>query len=276
MRFGFVTCVQLGLDCLETIDELGGQVAEIYTLHDDLDVDKSGRVFLDAFAEDHGARLHKIRHVSDADTVALFREHDLDWLFIVGWSQIAKPSTLEAPRRGCIGIHPTLLPVGRGRAPIPWAIIKGLDETGVTMFQLDAGVDSGPIIEQVVLPIAKDETATTLYDRVGNAHRKLIASAWPGLASGDVRPRPQDHSAATTWPGRRPDDGAIQATMTVAEVDRLVRGVTRPYPGASFDRGAAGLLRVWSGSIEPPADPQIEPIEVSDGSYWPIEVESTS
>ena len=101
-------------------------------------------------------------------------------------------------------MHPTLLPQGRGRAAIPWAILKALPETGVTLFQLDEGVDTGPIIAQKVLPIAANETATTLYERVADAHRSLIGQVWPNLPSGNVQRRIQDESQATIWPGRTP------------------------------------------------------------------------
>lgn len=272
MRFGFVTCVQLGLECLEAIVSSGGHVDEIYTLVDELGQAKAGRVFLDEFAARCGANLHKIRHVSDSATLALMAEHDLDWLFIVGWSQVAQRATLEIPRLGCIGIHPTLLPVGRGRAPIPWTILNGLEETGVTMFKLDEGVDSGPIVDQVRVSVSPDETATTLYSKVAAAHCELIASAWPKLSKGDIELRAQDEACATYWAGRRPADGEISADMTVLEVDRLVRAVTRPYPGA-FVRRQDCVVRIWSGSVVRSTSSVSEPVELLDGQYWPAEIE---
>jgi len=147
-------------------------------------------------------------------------------------------------RQGAIGMHPTLLPQGRGRAAIPWAILKGLDRTGVTMFKLDAGVDSGPVIAQREVAIGPRETATTLYARVEAAHRDLMRVAWANLSAGRVTLTPQDESLATYWPGRMPEDGRLLPTMTVAEADRLVRAVTEPYPGAFID-GPDGRLRVW-------------------------------
>jgi methionyl-tRNA formyltransferase len=257
---------------MEEIEAIGAHLEVVVTLHDGLAISKSGRVFVDDFCESHGAELVKIRHIGDHDALTALRAADLDWLFIIGWSQIAASDVLSIPRKGALGMHPTLLPVGRGRASIPWAIIKGLDETGVTLFQLDEGVDTGPIIGQHRLPLSPTETATTLYERVAEAHRVLIRDTWPQLVADTVVPRPQDESKATEWPGRRPEDGRITADMPVDEVDRLVRGVTRPYPGAFWD-ARARRLRVWAGrrSQEMVEDPAL--IQCRDGFYLATEFE---
>ncbi len=246
MKTGFVTCVQLGLDCMEAIYSVGGRLDLVLTLRDNLAVNKSGRIFVDEFCRDHDIEVFKLRNINEDAAVAKLRAANLDWLFIIGWSQIAGPGALDSPKYGVLGIHPTLLPKGRGRAAIPWAILKGLRKTGVTLFKLDEGVDTGPIVEQIELPIADDETATSLYERVCKAHQTLIRKVCPRLLEGSIIMTPQDESMATEWPGRCPEDGLILPTMSVDEVDRLVRATTRPYPGAFLvepDR----IVRVWSG-----------------------------
>lgn len=232
---------------MEEIYSCGGSLAVAITLRDDLARNKSGRVFLDSFCTEKQIPLIKIRHIDDEESVRAVAT--LDWLFVIGWSQIAGPSVLEAPRFGVLGMHPTLLPEGRGRAAIPWAIIKGLDRTGVTLFKLDGGVDTGPILAQEVLPLAMNETATTLYARVDSAHRRLIRISWPRLIDGSLQPVAQEVSEASVWPGRRPEDGRLDPGMAVELADRLVRGCSRPYPGAYVDM-PAGRLRIWSAAIE--------------------------
>ncbi len=265
MRFGFVTCVELGLACIEEIYDLGGHLDLLITLHDDKSKDKSGRIYLDDFAGRHGVPLLKIGHVNDSESIEAIRGAELDWLFIIGWSQIASSEVLASTKYGVLGMHPTLLPEGRGRAAVPWAIIKGLDKTGVSMFVLDEGVDTGPLIAQVELPIAGQEDAGSLYGRVQDAHRELMRVAWPLLQSGNYVPTPQDETKATEWPGRKPRDGAIDSAMTVGEVDRLVRGVTRPYPGAFWDEGDV-RWRVWRGEPgERPGAPLV--LDLADGKY---------
>lgn len=144
MRIGFITCVRLGESCLEELAALGANLVYLGTIHDGIARNKSGRIYLDDFAEAHHVPLHKFRNMNDPDSLEVIEASDLDWLYVIGWSQMAKAEVLSIPRRGVLGIHPTLLPQGRGRASIPWAIIKGLDETGVTMFKLDDGMDTGP------------------------------------------------------------------------------------------------------------------------------------
>lgn len=272
-RIGFVTCVQLGLSCIQEVVGLGGRFDVLVTLRDDLARGKSGRVYLDGIAHEHSMPLVKIRHINDADTIELLKPYELDWLFVIGWSQILSAEALGVARQGVIGMHPTLLPEGRGRASVPWAILKGLDWTGVTMFKLDGGVDTGPIIKQHVIPIDSDETATILYEKVNSAHRELMRRAWPEIVRGDIPLDRQDETFATEWPGRRPEDGRVERDMTVGEVDLLVRATTRPYPGAFVDTDDGVRTRLWAGSAEPQHEGVTHRVEVADGIYFATEFE---
>lgn len=275
MRFGFVTCVQLGLACIEEIYSVGGKLDLLITLQDNLATNKSGRVYLDDFCLKNSVDLVKVKHVNDALSVNAIREHSIDWLFIIGWSQIAGEEVLVAPTKGVLGIHPTLLPEGRGRAPIPWAILKDLEQTGVTLFKLDSGVDTGEIVAQEVVPITHDETATTLYAKVNDAHRSLIKNIWRDLADDKITLTLQDESKATIWPGRTPEDGRITTDMNIAYVERLVRATTRPYPGAFFDDGDR-RMRIWSGRIVDDTADEFRTqsrITLSNGVYEAIEYE---
>lgn len=267
MRFGFVTCVQLGLACMEEIYRVGGKLDLAVTLTDQQARSKSGRVYLDTFCAEHSIPIVKSRNVNDAEVIAAIKQHDLDWLFIIGWSQIAKRELLEAPREGVLGMHPTLLPIGRGRAAVPWAILKALPETGVTLFKLDEGVDTGPILAQHRIPLSPSETATDLYDKVQQAHRVLISEVWLDLSLGRIRPQVQDHCKATEWAGRTPEDGRVSPTMPAQEVERLVRAVTRPYPGAFIDFDGR-RLRIWSGKLASGApQPGSIRLKFSDADY---------
>ncbi|MBR9907053.1 MAG: methionyl-tRNA formyltransferase [Gammaproteobacteria bacterium] len=232
MRIGFVTCVQLGLSCMEALYQAGGQLSFAMTLEDDQAVNKSGRVYLDEFCAERDIPLLKSRHVNNQDVIDAVREHELDWLFIIGWSQIASSQVLNAPKRGVLGMHPTLLPTGRGRAAIPWAILKGLDKTGVTLFKLDTGVDTGPIVDQVEIPLSASTDAGNLYGLVDEAHVELMKKVVPALMADELVLREQDDRLATEWPGRKPEDGEINLQGSVYDAERLVRAVTRPYPGA--------------------------------------------
>lgn len=278
MKFAFVTCVQLGQSCIEKIYEIGGNLDLLITLKDEKAKNKSGRIYLDEFAEKQDVPLLKINHINDEEAINALIKYDIDWMFIIGWSQIAGEKVINTPKYGSIGMHPTLLPKGRGRAAIPWAIIKGLTKTGVTMFKLDEGVDTGPILGQIEIPMEEDENASTLYKKVNIAHESLIEQIWPSLKDGSLKATVQDDSQATYWEGRKPEDGEIKQTMSVVEVDRLVRAVTTPYPGAFIDTEGKKTI-IWEGH---PVDNEISAsrnqvlLKLKDGNYLGTRIEEGS
>jgi methionyl-tRNA formyltransferase len=264
---------------MQEIYTAGGQLDLVVTLRDQIATNKSGRVYVDSFCSERGVNLLKVRHVNDPEVIEAIRSSAIDWLFIIGWSQIAGPAVLSAARHGVLGMHPTLLPQGRGRAPIPWALIKGLDRTGVTLFKLDEGVDTGPILAQEFVPITSYDDATSLYARVDEAHRSLIRRIWADLVADRLQPIAQDESQASVWPARKPEDGRITPDMTMADVDRLVRGCTRPYPGAFHDVGTVRRI-IWQGrpakAGESPEAVQGTWLECADGGYIATSTELVS
>jgi methionyl-tRNA formyltransferase len=131
-------------------------------------------------------------------------------------------------------MHPTLLPEGRGRAPIPWTIIKGLRETGVTAFLLEDSADAGGIIFQERIQIKKEETATTLFSKVGEAHYQLAKKISPILAGRLLHSVKQDLSKGSVWPKRTPRDGIIDFNEKANSINKLIRALTNPFPGAFF------------------------------------------
>ena len=245
IKTAFVTCVQIGLSCIEEIYKIGGKLDLLITIKDNKAKDKSGRIYLDEIAAKHNVPLLKINNVNDKEVIEALIKYNIDWLFIIGWSQIARSELLNTPKKGCIGMHPTLLPVGRGRAAIPWAIIKGLDKTGVTMFKLDEGVDTGDIITQGEITLDNEITATELYDKVNRMHTQLIRDKWVDIISDNIRPKKQNEKLATEWPGRKPEDGQITINMTMDEAHTLVRATTHPYPGAFFLTNDSKII-IWN------------------------------
>lgn len=278
MRFAFATCVQLGRSVLEKIYELGGSFEFLITLNDEIGKNKSGRVYLDDIAEGQNIPLLKVKNINEREVIEKIKQYGIDWLFIIGWSQIAKEELLNASKKGCIGMHPTLLPKGRGRASIPWAILKGLAETGVTLFRLDAGVDTGDILGQYVIPLKPDITAAELYEKAADAHVRLIEKYWSDIVNDTIVLQAQDDGQATVWSGRHPEDGKLENTMTAAEAERLVRAVTHPYPGAFYVKDHKKII-VWSAEIsdrEPEEGKHYFPC--SDGYLIPVdwEIEETN
>lgn len=268
LNMAFATCVQLGLSCIREIYRVGGNLDLLITLKDEKAKDKSGRIYLDEIAAEKRVPLLKINSINDSDVIDALKKHQIDWLFIIGWSQVAKKEVLSTPSLGCIGMHPTLLPIGRGRAAIPWAIIKGLQETGVTMFKLDEGVDTGDIVGQAVIRLDESTTATELYAKVNEMHVSLISTYWNDIVMNKITLTKQNEAESTEWPGRKPEDGEILGSMTMGEADRLIRAVTHPYPGAFYKDGNR-VIRIWSAQI----NKDNGPIKLIDGYLIPNDYE---
>ena len=271
MKIAFCTCVQIGKSCIEAVLSIGGHFDLFLTLHDHKSIKKSGRIYLDEIAKTTNTPLLKLNHINDPVVANILLKYEIDWLFIIGWSQIASVELISIPHKGIIGAHPTLLPKGRGRAAIPWAIIKGLDKTGVTFFKIDEGVDTGEILDQIEIPISKYENATSLYDKVNTAHVDLIKQIWPKLIKGSIDGIKQDETLATYWEGRTSADGELLQSMSVFEVDKLVRATTHPYPGAFIKLDEIKKLIIWRGSIQRINDSK--EINFSDGTYFASDFE---
>lgn len=269
MKFAFVTCVQIGLSCMEAIYEVDGKLELIISIPDEKAKKKAGRIYVDDFAVKHSIPVVKSNHVNNSVVIEAIKAHDIDWLFIIGWSQIASKEVIESPNFGAIGAHPTLLPAGRGRAAIPWAIIKGLDKTGVSFFKMDEGVDTGLILGQEEVPIEPTETAQTLYNKVNTAHEIQIKKLFINLQNNNVEGKVQDESKATYWEGRKPEDGELNSKMSIIEIDRLVRATTHPYPGAFLIIGEKKVI-IWSGipSKEPILNAVFFQVIARDGYYY--------
>jgi len=245
MRLVWVSFDVMGRDCLAAAADAGAEVAAVVTLPGPIVPDRSGQCSFDEIAERLGARLIETADVNSPETVAAVREADPDMIFVVGWSQLVLDEFIGIPRDGVFGMHPTLLPRHRGRAAIPWAILSGLATTGVTLFEIaDGTADSGPIVGQVDVPLERDETATTLYDKVTEAHIELVRRFVPQLLDGSAPRVPQDTRRASAWPKRTPADGIIDWETRAPYLHDWVRAQTRPYPGAFTFLGDERVV-VW-------------------------------
>jgi methionyl-tRNA formyltransferase len=246
VRTVWVSFDTMGRDCLEAAAGAGAEVVGVVTLPGPIDPNRSGQCSFDEVAERLGAKLHETRDVNAEKTVAAVRELEPELVFVVGWSQLVRDPFIAVAREGVFGMHPTLLPRHRGRAPIPWTILSGLARTGVTLFEIvDATADSGAIVGQSVVEIAPDETATTLFDRLAVAHVELIREYVPQLIARTAPRIPQDPTRASSWHKRVPADGIIDWETRAPYLYDWVRAQTRPYPGAFTWLGDERVV-VWS------------------------------
>lgn len=241
VRAVWVSFDTIGRDTLLAAREAGAEIVGVVTLPGPIDPNRSGQCSFDEV----GAPLVETADVNAPETVEAVRVLRPDAIFVVGWSQLVRGDFIALAPAGVYGMHPTLLPRHRGRAPIPWAILSGLARTGVTLFEIvDPTADSGPIVGQAVVDVEPDETATTLFDKLARAHVELVRAFVPELAAGTVTKTPQDPSRASTWPKRTPADGIIDWETRAPYLYDWVRAQTRPYPGAFTFLGGEKVV-VW-------------------------------
>lgn len=223
-------------------------VSAIVTLPSSLASRHSDYVDLSEDAQESGAQLIAASNSNAPEVIDAVRALHADYAFVIGWSQICKPEFRAAFNGHVIGYHPAALPRLRGRAVIPWTILLDEKITGSTLFWIDDGVDSGPIIAQKFLHVAPTETATTLYARHMDALGEIMGESLIALAEGRAMRSPQDDQYATYAARRTEADGLIDWSLPADRVERLVRAVTRPYPGA-FTFVGGEKLTIWAAEI---------------------------
>jgi methionyl-tRNA formyltransferase len=177
-------------------------------------------------------------------------------MLVAAYGLLLPPWVLALPPRGCLNIHASLLPRWRGAAPIQRAIEAGDAHTGITIMQMDAGLDTGPMLLEARVPIAPDETAASLHDRLATLGSRLIVQA---LAQPDrLQPRAQGETGATYASKVEKAEAAIDWSRPADEIERRLRAFD-PYPGCTFVHEGQLLklwrARVWPGPLDATARP---------------------
>jgi methionyl-tRNA formyltransferase len=196
----------------------------------------------------HGLSLSQPASLKSADALAPLRAARVDLLVVAAYGMILPQAFLDAPRLGALNIHASLLPRWRGAAPIQRAILAGDRETGISIMQMDAGLDTGPILAQQAMPILPDDDAGTLHDRLAALGAAMIADALQALERGLAVGRPQPANGATYAAKITRADAALDWRRPADELDRVVRAF-RPSPGATTTLQGAPL-KIWRASVE--------------------------
>jgi methionyl-tRNA formyltransferase len=201
---------------------------------------------LKIFAEAHQLSVLQPERVRSPEFLELFRRLAPDLVVVVAFGQILPKEMLEQPRLGCINVHPSLLPKYRGAAPLNWTILRGEKKTGVTIMQMDEGMDSGDILLQEETAIGDQETVGELHDRLAVRGAQLLMETIGMIEAGAIRRVPQDHAAATFAPRLKKEDGVIRWDADVRRIVRLIRGLS-PAPCAyTFFDGK--ILRIFQAA----------------------------
>src|SRR5882724_4998062 len=203
-----------------------------------------------AFAREHGIPVHQPAKIRSNDEVrAIFESISPDACVVVAYGKILPAWMLAIPRLGCINVHASLLPKYRGAAPINWALAKGERETGVTIMQMDVGMDTGPMLTQRSIRIADDETAPQLSVRLAQLGAELLSETLPRVERGEIAPLTQDDRDASYAPMLKREDGSIDWRMRAREIANRVRAF-QPWPG-TYNSFRGGRLIIWRGREVP-------------------------
>lgn len=154
-----------------------------------------------------------------------------DLIVVAAYGQILPPAVLELPAHGCLNVHASLLPRHRGAAPIQWAILEGDAETGVTLMQMDKGLDTGEMVATKCTPIHPEDNAQTLHDRLAEIGAKLLSEKLSDYLAGKLSAQPQPKEGVTYAQKIEKIDGQIDWTQPAARIERQIRALT-PWPGA--------------------------------------------
>jgi methionyl-tRNA formyltransferase len=195
------------------------------------------------FALEHGIPVWQPETLKDAEMVMKISEIEVDLMIVAAYGLLLPQAVLDLPVRGCVNVHASLLPRWRGASPIQAAILEGDTETGVTLMQMEAGLDSGPVLACAAIEIGAEETAGTLHDRLATLGGELLVQKIGEILDGKLAAIPQDDALATYAGKIRKQDVAIDWGQTATQISRKIRAYD-PVPGARFELDGE-IIKCW-------------------------------
>lgn len=235
MRILFMGTPDIAAESLEALIRAGHEICAVFTRRDK---PVGRKQILTAppvkqLAEKHGIPVYQPRTLRDGSSDELIRQLAPEIIVVVAYGCIIPPQLLHVARYGCINLHVSLLPKYRGSAPIQWAVLNGDSQTGVSIMQLDEGLDTGDVLMVEPVDIDPEETSGQLFDRVSAVGARTLVTALEKLQAGQLQPAPQQNELATLAPPLNKDMAKFDFTQEAAHIHNWVRGMN-PWPVAWF------------------------------------------
>ena len=245
MRILFMGTPDIAAESLAALLDAGHEVCGVFTRRDK---PVGRKQILTAppvkqLAIEHGLSVYQPRTLRDGSSDELIKELAPDIIVVVAYGCIIPPQLLHVAKYGCINLHVSLLPKYRGSAPIQWAVLNGDEGTGVTIMQLDEGLDTGDILMVEPVTINPEETSGELFDRVSAVGAGTLVTALEKIEAGELTPRKQDNAAATMAPPLTKDMAQFDFTQDAAHIHNWVRGMN-PWPCAWFVTSGGKKVKV--------------------------------
>lgn len=259
MNIVFIGAVQFSEKMLIKLINMKADIVGVCTL--EKSSFKADHVDLTPLCKKHNIPVKYTTDINSGGSIEWIKTLAPDLIFCFGWSRLLKTELLNLAPLGVVGYHPAALPTNRGRHPLIWALVLGLDKTASTFFFMDEGADSGDILSQYPIRIMKNDNAGTLYQRMVKTALKQMEEFVIALESDNYQRIPQDHSKSSYWRKRGKKDGQIDWRMTAKSIHNLVRGLTKPYIGAHFELDGK-IIKVWETTVIENSNKNIEPGKV--------------
>jgi methionyl-tRNA formyltransferase len=249
MKIIFISGVEFGYSILKHILEQNWKIDAIFSYNESKFFLYSDMISFDNLASKYKIKIFKVDNINDPENVDIIKQIEPDIILVMGWSQILKSKIIQIPNIGVIGSHPTELPKYRGRAPIPWSILKNLKESALTFFWIEEGTDTGYILDQKKFFISNEDDATSLYKKITKLGKKMIIKNLDSILKGKFSKIKQNESEfIENWPKRTIEDGFIDWSKSAEEIHTLIRASTYPYPGA-FTYFQKKKLVIWKSLV---------------------------
>lgn len=273
MRIIFMGTPDFAVGALEALIQKGHEIALVVTQPDKPKGRGKAmqRTPVKEAALAHGIEVYQPRRVREAECVEYLRGQDADIIVVAAFGQILPKEILEMPRYGCVNVHASLLPKYRGAAPIQWAVINGEQVTGVTIMQMDEGLDTGDMLLKEEVALHKDETGGSLFGRLAQTGAALCVEALELIARGAIQPVPQNQEEATYTKMIKKQMGEVDWGKPARELERLVRGLN-PWPSA-YTYLDGRTLKIWQASVRQENGPAQEPGTIVSVAKDSIEVQ---
>jgi methionyl-tRNA formyltransferase len=249
MRIAFAGTPEFAADALRALIAAGHEVALVLTQPDR----PAGRGMklvgspVKQLAIAHGIPIHQPTSLKTPDSQRPLIEANVAVMVVAAYGLILPPAVLSMPKLGCLNIHASLLPRWRGAAPIQRAILAGDQQTGVCIMQMEAGLDTGPVLLSHAIPITSQDTSATLHDKLKELGAMLIVDSLPKLAAGELVAIPQPTQGVTYAEKLKKEEAEINWSKAATEIERKVRAFN-PFPVAQTHFDGAPL-RVWQACV---------------------------
>lgn len=250
MKIVFMGTPDFSVNALENIVKAGHDVVGVIT-QPDKTKGRGGKMQYTPVKEkalELGLDVYQPQRVKETEFIEKLKEMNPDAIVVIAFGQILPKAILDMPKYGCINVHASLLPKYRGAAPIQWSVIDGEKETGVTTMYMNEGLDTGDIIDKVVVPIDKKETGGSLFDKLAIEGGKLILKTLIELENGTAVRTPQDDSKSNYAGMINKQLGKIDFNKSANEIERLIRGLN-PWPSA-YTKMDGKTLKIWDADVD--------------------------